>query len=204
MPGAGRKIFGVGLNKTGTSTLGTACRILGLRVVGFSRQLLLDVRLRNDFSRVFEVTRQNDVFEDWPWPLIYKELDREFPSSGFILLTRKNPQAWLNSLKRHSMTTHPFRHSRKMAYGHNYPHGREREHIEIYERHNQEVRDYFKHRPGDLVELCWEKGDGWDELCAFLGMEVPPDPFPHSAKGGSGKKRPARRVVNRLLSAARY
>jgi hypothetical protein len=44
-----------------------------------------------------------------------------------------------------------------------------------YERHNQTVR---ASTPSDrLVE--WRPGDGWDPLCAALGLPVPDEPFPH-------------------------
>ncbi|MHC4376201.1 MAG: hypothetical protein ACYS26_06360 [Planctomycetota bacterium] len=36
------KIFGIGLNKTGTTTLGQCGRILGLRCTSFDRDLLDD------------------------------------------------------------------------------------------------------------------------------------------------------------------
>jgi hypothetical protein len=29
-----------------------------------------------------------------------------------------------------------------------------------------------------MVELCWEEGDGWPQLCGFLGHAVPEAPFP--------------------------
>jgi hypothetical protein len=31
--------------------------------------------------------------------------------------------------------------------------------------------------PTRLVE--WQPGDGWQPLCAALGVEVPSEPFPH-------------------------
>jgi hypothetical protein len=44
------------------------------------------------------------------------------------------------------------------------------------------VRAYFAGRPDDLLEVCWEAGDGWKELASFLGQPVPALPFPHLNK----------------------
>src|SRR5438045_7671756 len=44
-----------------------------------------------------------------------------------------------------------------------------------YDRHNAAVR---REVPADrLVE--WQPGDGWEPLCAALGLDVPDEPFPH-------------------------
>ena len=122
------KIFGIGLNKTGTTTLSQCGRILGYRCTSCSRSLLEDWVLRNDLSRIRAVVNQFDLFEDWPWPLIYQELDLMFPGSKFILTTRRNESLWLASLKKHSMRTHPTQHCRQLAYGYSFPHRHEKEH----------------------------------------------------------------------------
>ena len=103
-----------------------------------------------------------------------------FPGSKFILTVRRSEKEWLESICRHSMKTSPFWHCRRLAYGYNYPAGREKEHLEIYRRHNDSVRSYFKGREKDFIEVCWEWGDGWKELCVFLHKEIPSVPFPHA------------------------
>jgi len=67
------KIFGIGLNKTGTTTLGQCGKILGYRCTSCSRGLLEDVVLRKDFTRVKDAVSEYDLFEDWPWPVVVKE-----------------------------------------------------------------------------------------------------------------------------------
>lgn len=196
---SGTKIFGIGLMKTGTSTLGVCGTILGYRCVSYKRRLIEDLKLRNDFTAIKEVVSQYDLFEDWPWPLIYRELDQMYPGSKFILTTRKNENVWLESLKKHSMITSPTRHCRKLAFGYNFPHGNEEQHLEFYRRHNDEVRQYFKGREDDFAELCWENGSGWKEFCGFLGRDIPDVPFPHENKGQGKKVNIKRYVLNRLL-----
>ncbi len=50
--------------------------------------------------------------------------------------------------------------------------------LERYRRHNREVREYFKDRPDDLLEMDMDSGQNWDELCRFLGKPVPACAYP--------------------------
>ncbi|KYP09969.1 MAG: hypothetical protein A0129_15615 [Limnobacter sp. CACIAM 66H1] len=198
------KIFGIGLNKTGTTTLGECGRILGLRCTGCDRKLLKDVVARNDFSQIIQKVRCYDLFEDWPWPLVYKDLDEMFPGSKFVLTVRSTEEKWLESLKSHSLRTHPFKHCRKLAYGFNFPHTHEKDHIEFYKRHNESVRTYFEGRRSDFLELCWENGDGLDKLCNFLGHDVPDVPLPHANKGADKRVDRRRLFLNSMLININY
>lgn len=174
------KVFGIGLNKTGTSTLGVCLATLGYHHQSYSSSALrafVDGRM----DTVVAMTAAFDSFEDWPWPLAWRELYEHYRDDGrFILTTRSSSDIWIDSLKRHSLNTHPTRALRPLIYGHYYPHGYEAEHIAAYERHNQAVRDFFaREAPHAFLELCWEKGDRWERLCAFLGHDIPDTPFPH-------------------------
>ncbi|MCF8260968.1 MAG: hypothetical protein K9J12_09355 [Melioribacteraceae bacterium] len=192
------KIFGIGLNKTGTTTLSECGKILGLRCTGVNRRLLKDYVLSNNFDRINQKVSEFDLFEDWPWPLIYKEIDKLYPGSKFILTVRKSEEAWLKSLKKHSLKTDPSLHCRKLAYGFSYPHRHKTEHLNFYRKHNTDVRNYFRNRKNDFIELCWENGDGFAELCDFLGFEIPSVPFPHANKGESTK------VSNKIMLKNRF
>lgn len=194
------KIFGIGLNKTGTTTLGQCGKLLGFRCTSCDRSLLEDVVVRKDFSRIKEKVTHYDLFEDWPWPLIYRQLDEMFPGSKFILTVRKSEEKWLESLKKHSMRTHATKHCRKLAYGFNFPHRHEKEHIEFYRKHNDGVRSYFSNRNNDFLELCWENGDGFEKLCNFLGYPVPSSPLPHANKAADNQVRMGRFLLNKFLS----
>lgn len=199
--GTRARVFGIGLNKTGTSTLGACGAILGYRCSSCDRALLEDVVRRRDLARLRQVAAGHDLFEDWPWPLVYREMDALFPGSRFILTVRRSAEAWLDSLLRHSLRTHPWRHCRKLAYGYHFPHRHRQAFLDFYRRHNQAARDYFHGRPGDFLEVCWEDGDGWDKLCGFLQQPLPAAPFPHVNRGAdqAGEK-PWWQPCNRLLS----
>lgn len=178
----GIKLFGIGLNKTGTSTLGACARLLGFRHVSCRRDLLIRLR-QGSLDELFAVCDAHDSFEDWPYPLAYRELfERYGDGARYVLTVRRSPEAWLRSLKNHALLTQPDAHCRLLAYGHAYPHGFEREHLAFYERHNAEVVAFFRERGAShlLATLCWEEGHGWPELCRLLGEPVPDLPFPHA------------------------
>ena len=48
--------------------------------------------------------------------------------------------------------------------------------ISIYEAHNALVKNVL---PPDRL-LTFDVSEGWEPLCAFLGVAVPLEPFPHS------------------------
>ncbi len=195
-----RKVFGIGLNKTGTTTLGQCGRILGLRCTSCNRTLLEDFRLRSDLSRIISVVEANDLFEDWPWPLLYRELDRLFPGCKFILTVRADETRWLKSISQHSLRTNPFKHCRKLAYGFSYPFRHEQAYLDFYRTHNQNVREYFADREEDFLEVCWENGYGFGKLCTFLGLPDPGVPVPHANKGSEQQSSMFRVATNRILS----
>ncbi len=183
------KVFGIGLNKTGTTTLGECLKRLGFKHLSCRRDLLIAFR-QNRLAEIFEVIDEHESFEDWPYPLMYRELFYRYGSSArFILTTRSSPAAWLESLKSHSLRTHPDNHCRLLAYGHDYPHGREQEHVEFYNAHNQAVIEFFRQQgaASQLAEMCWEKGHGWKDLCRFLDLEAPAVAFPHANKQAKPK-----------------
>jgi len=191
-----RKVFGIGLNKTGTTTLGECLTTLGYRHQSYS-SAALDAFVHGRVDQVVEMTRNFDSCEDWPWPLAWRELYAHYGDDArFILTTRASPQIWVESLKKHALNTHPTRAMRPLIFGHYYPHGYEAEHIAAYERHNDAVRDFFaREAPHALLELCWENGDRWDRLCSFLGHDVPDRPFPHIRPRATGVD-PAIRAQN--------
>ena len=175
-----RKVFGIGLNKTGTSTLGACLATLGYRHQSYSSSAL-KAFVEGQIGEIVAMTAGFDSCEDWPWPLVWRDIHAHYGDEArFILTRRSSAEIWIESLKRHSLNTHPTRAMRPIIYGHYYPHGYEAEHMAAYERHNQAVRDFFaREAPHALLELCWEAGDGWEKLCAFLGHPVPDTPLPH-------------------------
>lgn len=135
-------------------------------------------------GELLEWVAEYDSFEDWPWPLIYPQIDEAFPGTKFILTRRKTPDIWFESLCQHAERTGPTEF-RQRIYGYAMPHAHKEHHIQLYVDHLAAVREYFKDRPADLLEVCWEEGDGWQTLADFLGFEAPDISFPHANKSPS-------------------
>ena len=179
------KVFGIGWAKTGTTTLGRCFEILGLRHQGQDLGLIEDLA-RGDLSRVLAVASAADGFEDWPWPLLYRELDLAFPGSRFVLTVR-DPARWIlsygNMLRNQGEAGPGLNSIRRQIYGLPFPEVTAAQLTERYEGHNRAVMDYFRERPGDLLVADWERGDGWPQLCGFLQLPIPETPLPHENRG---------------------
>jgi len=174
------KIFGIGLNKTGTKTLGECFKILGYNHKSYDYELL-EKLFNGEKENVLKITEKFDSFEDWPWPLLYKELYDKYPDAKFILTIRKTPEIWFESLCKHSIRTGPTL-ARKFVYGFEMPQHNKKEHIEFYNKHNFEVINYFSNKPNRLLIACWENGNAWKEISDFLKLPTPLENFPHENK----------------------
>ena len=172
------KIIGVGFQKTGTSSLAEALRQLGYRVSDGKPGLLIPI-LKGDMRRVLRVASRYDAMDDNPWPFIYKDLDEHLPGSKFIL-TFRDEESWFKSVSRHIHTLSSPIHEWIYGYGKGIPSQDKENAVRVYNRHNRDVRRYFASRPDDLLVLDFTRGDGWEELCAFLGEPVPAREFPHA------------------------
>ena len=181
------KVFGIGLNKTGTTSLRQALKQLGFRHLDRQPRLFKAWRA-GDLAPILEAADAFESFEDWPWPLIVPELlDRYGDRARFVLTLRRTPLAWVESLKRHAERTNPDHNPRRDIYGYDYPHGAEGAHIAFYHSHAAQIRHLFSRRGARhlLLECAWDAGDGWAELCRFLGRPVPHGGFPHANAGGN-------------------
>lgn len=173
------KIFGIGLSKTGTSSLAQALQMLGYKTLdnmGASRYEAWDLS-SIDMERV----EAHDALTDTPIPSFYRELDARFPGSKFILTVRDR-QGWLKSCMKQfsprfaAAQSEPNRRLFEDLYGTNV--FDEARFSAGYDRFVADVRDYFKDRPDDLLILNVTAGEGWEKLCPFLGQAVPDMPFP--------------------------
>ena len=178
-PALPAKIFGIGLSRTGTTSLHCALALLGVPSIHYPAHAAWDWlhgRFHSDALVPF------DACCDIPTPIYFRQLDRAYPGSKFILTTRA-PDAWLDSVERHYATSPPsspqtaFRDLLRVAvYGViNFHRGRFRE---VYETHHDAVKRYFAARPGDIIQFDVTSGDGWSHLCPFVGRPAPDVPFP--------------------------
>lgn len=174
------KVFCIGFHKTGTTSLAKALQILGYKVTGPNG--VNDPNIKNNVYKLEnKLVKKYDAFQDNPWPIIYKELDKKYPKSKFILTTR-SPDSWIKSIVQHfGDNKTPMR---EWIYGMGAPRGNESIYMKRYLDHNNEVKKYFENRPEDLLVIDLINGDGWDKLCKFLNKDVPKMKFPFINKAG--------------------
>jgi hypothetical protein len=195
------KVFCLGFQKTGTSSIREALTFLGYRVGGYAsfREYhdRSDLTLAELRERVLEVADEFDAFQDSPWPIFYKELDAKYPNSKFILVIRRT-EDWIRSAVDDFGDYDSV--IRQLIYGVGHPKGHEEIWIERYKRHNREVQEYFQNRPQDLLVLNLNQGEvTWQNVCGFLGHEVPDIPWPHvNTKQSKKRLMFKQRLLNRL------
>lgn len=165
------KIIGIGLNKTGTKTLGYYLKQWGFQHKSFDLDAF-NLYRAGRLEELFKIMQQYDSFEDWPWPLMIREIDLKFPEARFVLTVRRSPEIWFRSLCNMAVRMGPFNQYEQHIYGYAMPQGHRSEHLQYYEGHNQAVLEYFRERPSKLLKICWETGDHPQKIADFLGLDV--------------------------------
>lgn len=177
------KVFCIGFQKTGTSSMRDALKQLGYNVAGHYGTDLPIAELRPRYVEIgLELAKQYDAVQDMPWALIYRELDEAFPGAKFIY-TERDADNWIGSMIKHFGTKESS--VRQLTYGdaYPYPEGNEAHYKQVYLEHRAQIMAYFTNRPDDFLAIDLESGEGWPELGRFLGMnEIPDGPFVHSNK----------------------
>lgn len=173
------KIFGIGLSKTGTTSLGAALQVLGYKTKDFPSiryipHALLYIKDHN--------LNNYDAFTDIPVIPFYKKLDKKYPGSKFIYTTREK-ESWLRSCQRYPRFHIPLyrlpfkiiklRQTIYKTYRFDYE-----KFDQAYDRHHQDVLNYFKLRPQDLLVLDINEENKWGKICQFLNHPVPDRKFP--------------------------
>jgi hypothetical protein len=188
------KIIGAGFGRTGTSSLKLALEQLGFGRCYHFRNMLADWHVPRwrrilaggdaDWDRIFHGYAST---ADFPAAAFYRELAAHYPAAKVILSTR-DPEAWYRSTRetllplRRALPTWlpPFGHiaevTDKLLWQGAFE-GRfdDREYmLQRYARHLAQVRAAIA--PERL--LVFDVRQGWEPLCAFLGVPVPATPFP--------------------------
>jgi len=198
-----QKVFCIGANKTGTTSIEAVFKSLGLKVGKQSTaELFIHDWAKNDYRKIIKYCRWADAFQDLPfsYPGTYEAMDKAFPGSKFILTVRKNADEWYESLVRfhtkivgkgHVPTADDLRQfnyrypgflwdAQRLRYGANDKTLYDRElYTRAYEEHNRKIRKYFKDRPNDFLELNVADADAMERLVTFLGYPYTGQKMPH-------------------------
>jgi hypothetical protein len=197
------KIFGVGLNKTGTYSLYKALETLGYSCYHFSVGTHHPKPVSGKGSPIeewrtklvrgvfnFEFLKHYDAIVDTPIPAIYKQLDLEYPDSKFILTTR-DYDSWITSEERHLKKLQRLENSylgtSKGVFEHFLMYNdwgfNEAKMKFAWNYHHNEVKDYFSSRLESLLILDLNDPNKWELLSGFLNKKVPDVNYPHLNAG---------------------
>jgi len=176
------KVFGIGLNKTGTISLHEALETLGFRSLHWGGP---EVRLKveaalGDGRPLVDDLGDYDAYSDiWRLSENFALLDRQYADSRFILTTR-DLDGWLSSRTRH-VERNLARRDAGTYTGDFLTVDLDAWRLE-YEQHHRAVADHFRGRDNLLVMRIAD-GDGYEMLCPFLDLPVRDEPFPARHKG---------------------
>lgn len=188
----GLRVVGAGLGRTGTHSLKLALE----QLLGGPCYHMIEV-----FDRPADVPRWqraidgdpgpwDDIFGDyvaavdWPAAWWWKPISEAYPDAIILLSSRSSADAWFKSASETIFDIMrkggpPDEAWKRMATGMLAaftPDVFDPEAAKAaYERHNANVR--ANAAPDRLVD--WHPGDGWEPICAALGVPVPDNPFPH-------------------------
>jgi hypothetical protein len=184
------KTFCIGLSRTGTKSLTSALGILG-QVIAHHPSDEQTYREITSGRYDLGLLRRNgaDGLSDLLAATFFAELDAAHPGSRFIHTTREK-EAWLDAMEAHWADKAVYeddehglepkvrmrRFLRAACYG-TYTFSRPRL-ARVHDEHRARVHAHFAARPADLLELDIVGGEGWEQLCPFLGEPVLDSPFP--------------------------
>lgn len=201
------KLIGAGLPRTATLTQKVALEMLGLGPCYHMVTVLADLDLVGRWQDALdgrgaweEIFAGFESTVDWPGGFFYRELIEVYPEAK-VLLSVRDPEAWERSLRKtvwgvyhgDSLLAHlssataivdpGWRRYLELMNGLLWAgsgtfadtHGDRDRLIATMERHTEEVRRAVA--PERL--LVWDPSEGWEPLCRFLKVDVPPAPLPH-------------------------
>jgi hypothetical protein len=192
----GLRVIGAGFGRTGTFSLKTALDLVG---VGPTYHMS-EVFAHPEHVPIWQAAADGKPVDwdalfagyhaavDWPASAFYRQLMDYYPAAK-VILTLRDPERWHESGRntifpdREMPTEEPtpeqleWRRMAETALWNGIFDGKvwDREHaIDVFNRHAATVKATV---PPDRL-LVFEAGDGWEPLCAFLGVPVPDEPYP--------------------------
>lgn len=146
----------------------------------------------------FPIIEERDAFTDAPYFFLWRNLDQNFPNSKFIL-TIRDEEEWIASVLKFYKDK-PAQLLRQYYFGTcanpTISSACRTQWLERYQQHNQDVIQWFRTRPDDLLIMDLSKGDGWEPLARFLGKEPGVKKFPHANRRQGPIERGLRKIYH--------
>ena len=193
------KIFVLGLNGTGTTSMQNYLQLLGHTLGNQAEAEKLIPDYNNDnWPAIFDYINTAQAFADAPFsfPKIHEKLFNRYPNAKFILTVRDDAETWGKSRIRfltkalkgdlsyrglmsfeYSYPNFAIDVSKALSWNENIDFTSLQYWVQRYEQHNTEVVRFFHNKPNFIVINVNNKSD-IQRLNKFLGQEDTPK-FPH-------------------------
>ncbi|MBW2998607.1 sulfotransferase family protein [Candidatus Woesearchaeota archaeon] len=176
-----KKIFGIGLNKSGTTSLHEALKIIGFNSAHcfFEDRITIQDKMKENIDEGKDILfglEKYDALLDFnnlkDVMCLVSKLYLKYPDSLFIV-TKRNKDDWVKSFTKHNELIHGLDKEQskknKIVYE------------QLYDKVLTDIDDFFKDKPNLLImDICG--GDGWEKLCPFLNKKIPKISFPYFNK----------------------
>lgn len=190
------KVIGTGVGRTGTYSLKLALNQLGFGPAHHMEEVLIHMPRQlplwqaavagdADWEAIYD---GYPAAVDWPTAGFHRELYAADPTARFIL-TQRSPESWVESfsatiyklVSAPETAPEPMRPWLAMAAAviakTGFPPGLDHDRLRAaFEAHSAAVEATI---PASQL-LVFQVTDGWEPLCAFLGVPVPEGPFPRT------------------------
>ncbi len=182
------KIFGIGLSKTGTSSLSKAFALLDLSTAHWTNPYSHDLLTKEDIP-LFDSLTDISISHQ------YREIYEEYPDAKFILSGR-SIEKWEKSFLTHyarSMHSSSFEDLKRIIteqkpprFGQRYVDMHQELYFqysdlsEAYRAHEQGVLEFFEGREDQLLLLDVSQPNALQNLSAFLDVDCQQNDFPHA------------------------
>lgn len=188
------KVIGAGFGRTGTRSLKEALEILGFGPCHHMMEVFTHpeqvpfwdrVALKKPFEWEELFASYNSAC-DWPSCTFYKELADTYPKAK-VILSLRDSKSWFKSVSNTIMPAMKKPTAENPGpllpgvfgplligegtFGNDFS---EAHMIDVYERHNAEVKRTI---PAHRL-LVFEAKDGWEPLCRFLEVKIPDVAYP--------------------------
>ena len=164
------KILGAGLPRTGTTTLHAAFELLGLTSTNRTQDVIADpLRFRN-WHKVFD---RHHAIVGLPAAHFVEEI--YFATGCKVIVTTRAVNDWWDSLewlKQYESDTWEI--TNYMYFG-DWMRNKEVYQAEFIARNARRIENI---QSKDLLMIDFTNGDGWEQLCKFLGLQIPDIEFP--------------------------
>lgn len=199
------KIFCIGFNKTGTTSLQNLLLEEGFTTSNQTHfEQNLDSYVSENYSTFIDIIKKHypttNIFQDVPFslPNLYKELYKTFPDAYYILTVRDSSETWYNSLFNFHKKSFPERFSNpqeieyvRKGWLYSYltdglkspkydPYNKSAL-ITSYENHISDVEEFFKDK-SNLIKINLTNPLDLDRLENFIGKKFKTTAFPHLNK----------------------